>query len=242
MRIFANCLEMHNEVKRDLHEMGTQVHPESMQDKDVSQDPMYRTIELSPYAFSIVDASDRDALIRKLGFNLEWCHRDFVERISGLNASPVNPGEAHALRPEWAEFLHDGKFAYTYSERLGQQVEESPGNTISALRRIIGELSARPNTRQAVLPIFRPSDLDNLGGRKRVPCSLQYQFLIRSGKLQMVYNMRSSDFITHFAYDLWHAAELQELMCDALERQAGWLTFFTGSLHIYAKDADQATF
>ena len=242
MRIYQNCHEMYSEVKRDIHEMGVVVHPQTMQDKKVADDPAYRTLELSPCVFSILDGSDRHKWIESLGKNLSWCDHDFAERICG---KPVNPGEAFKKRPEWAEFIEeDGRFAYTYAERFSTPIYSTPtGPRETALTKVLHELMERPDTRQAIVPVFNAQlDLQNIGGRHRVPCSLHYQFMRRVDGLRLMYVMRSTDFITHFPYDIWMALELQWRFASLLGVEVGPFTFFTGSLHIYAKDADEGVF
>lgn len=225
MRIYKNCIEAESEVHRDLFEMGIRVHPKTMQDKVIEGNKDFETIELSGYSFAIKDTSDKDDLIKKRGLNLDWCYDDFEERVAPLGFA-VNPGEAYKLRPEWEEFVHDGKFAYTYSERLNYQ-----------LNKTIGILREDPNTRQAVITVYEGSkDSENRLGHKRVPCSMYYQFLVRGNKLNCIYTMRSSDFMTHWPYDIWHAAALQELIAKQLNIEVGDLVFFSGSLHAYAKD------
>jgi thymidylate synthase len=248
MRIYRNCREMYSEVKRDLHEMGTLVHPQTMQDKIVADDPNYRTLELSPYTFTILDGSDRTQWLSDIKYNIDWCLADFEERVSTLRGGiPINPGEAWKLRAEtWSEFIHDGKFAYTYSDRLGQSFASAPDDTPNvrkALPRVVAELGRHPNTRQAVLPIFDPVlDIPRLGSSQRVPCSLYYQFLRRDDGLRVIYAMRSSDLITHFPYDIWMALQLQHAVAQILEIPSERFIFFTGSLHLYAKDADPGVF
>lgn len=249
MRIYRSCDEMHEEVKRDLHEMGTIVHPQTMQDKAVGDDADYRTLELSPYGFMLEDATDRDDWLRRLGCSLPWAIAEFNERARRpyMTGSVVNPGEAWTHREHvWKEFIHQGRFAYTYSERIGLGVADmstQPPSDTSAIRRVIFELSTNPDSRQCVLPIFNAIyDLPNLGGIARVPCSLHYQFLRRREALEMLYVMRSSDFATHFPYDIWLACELQRFVATELGVPAGRFTFFTGSLHLYAKDADPGVF
>lgn len=246
MRIFDNCKEMYSDVKRDLHEMGTIVHPETMQDIDVKDNPDFRTLELSPATFMILNGDDRDEWLLSLGGNLEWCKADFHERVH----SPIyhscpgpNPGQAWELRREtWAPFIHDGRFAYTYGERFGAQSEinDSPK---TALQRVVEQLSMNTGTRQAVLPIFDGyRDLPNLGGKKRVPCSLHYQFMRRRGVLDMIYVMRSTDFHTHFMYDTWMALNMRDFVAGLLGIEPGRYIYFTASLHIYAKDAEEGVF
>lgn len=242
MRIYANCMEMHSEVKRDLHEMGIKVHPQTMQDKQVADNPDFETLELSPCDFTILDGRDRDDLLVHTGKRLDWAKAEFEERVDG---GTHNPGSAWELRREtWAQFIHNGEFAYTYSERFGQPLHSKRGEFCgSPLDIVVRELREHPDTRQAILPMFDGyTDLPNLGGKARVPCTLQYQFLIRAGELRMIYTMRSSDFATHFPYDIWLALQLQEYVASVLTIAPGRFTFFTGSLHLYAKDADPGTF
>ena len=231
MRIFANCVEAYNEVRRDLHELGTLVHPQTMQDRDVKDNPDYRTLELSPYGFTIENGSDIKGLLDSLDKSSTWMEAEFTERIGNA----PNPGTAWELRADtWRPFLHDGAFAYTYAQRM---------NYGEALLKVFHELADHPDTRQAVLPIFSgPLDLPNLGGTARVPCSLHYQFLRRNGALQMIYVMRSSDFLTHFPYDIALAIRLQWYLAGLLLLPVGHFTFFTGSLHLYARDADPGVF
>ncbi len=223
MRIYQNCMEMLSEVHRDLFEMGQTVKPRTMQDKNIEGNEDFETLELSSYPFAIESPLDIDEMIQHRGLNIEWCRRDFEERTS---TADINPGEAYKLREEWEEFVHGGKFAYTYNERL-----------IYQLRETIKLLKFDPDTRQAVITIYEGGkDVHNRGGIKRVPCSMYYQFMVRNGALDCVYTMRSSDFMTHFPYDIWHAVMLQNLIAKEIGFPAGKLTFFSGSLHAYKKD------
>lgn len=245
MRIYQNCHEMHSEEKRNLHEMGTIVHPQSMQDKVVADDPAFRTIELSPAVFTILDGSDRDAWLRDLNLDLDWCHEDFVERVHGYSTGwGVNPGEAYKRRKVWDEFVHGGKFAYTYSERFARAVDRDADGDgwETAIERVVRELKERPDTRQAVLPVFDLTDLAYLGGRRRIPCSLHYQFTRRAQGLSTFYVMRSTDFKEHFPYDIWMGLQLQQFVASLIGSNVGPFTFFTGSLHLYAKDAEPGVF
>ena len=125
---------------------------------------------------------------------------------------------------------------------MGRLIKVGAGGC-SALDRVVTELMNHPDSRQCILPIFDArDDLPNLGGIKRVPCSLHYQFAIRDGELRIFYVMRSSDFATHFAYDIWMALELQHYIAGLLDKHPGRMTFFTGSLHLYKKDWDRETF
>lgn len=249
MRIYTDPLQAVIEVERDLWEMGINVQVQTMQDKQVANDPDYLTKEVRGYAFQIVDYAwnqEREVDVVNHVYDkpqdgvpvLKYIEQEFQDRIGGV---AMNPGKAWALRPEvWEQFLHNGKFAYTYSERITPQ-----------LLRVIEELQVRPETRQAIIEIHSRlrvyqqrnqqevhpgADLTNMGGHGRIPCSMYYQFMKREGKLDMVYTMRSCDFLTHFVIDIMLATRLQRYVAKQLGVPVGLFTYFTGSLHAYAKD------
>lgn len=240
MRIFANCKEAVKEAERDLFEMGIRVQPQTMQDRFVGNDPNYATLELSPYGFQIVDGgqSDKEQFILYPYDNIEgpnvlaWAQAEFEERILRYNSPQVpggvlNPGKAWHLREDvWKDYIHNGHFAYTYAERFGDQ-----------LAKVIYELKTRPESRQVVMQMYNYSiDQRRWGAVARVPCSLNYQFLLREGKLSLIYTMRSNDFLTFFPSDNYLAMSMQEFVAGEIGAKLGRYTFFTGSLHAYHKD------
>ena len=223
MRIFANCHETVSELKRELKEMGVEVRLNRMQDKDVKDDPDYYTMELRGYSYAILDTKDKDYLLEAFGKDKKWAEEEFAERISGLE---LNPGEAWKFRENvWSEFLHDGKLAYTYSERIGDQV-----------KKLIEEFKVNPTTRQAYLSIWDPNiDVDKIG-KERVPCSLGYHFMIRDGKMECRYMIRSNDLMEHWSYDVWLAITLQEYISSAVGVPIGRFEQYICSLHGYQKN------
>lgn len=234
MRIYKNCKEAINEIQRDLYEMGTEVHPESMQNKVVKDDDSYITKELQGYSFMILDSSDKNSIATPLN----WCEAEFKERIQGWQncelSKPLNPGNAYKEREDvWKEFLNeDGKFCYTYNERMIWQIKAN-----------IEELKKNPNSRQCIIQFHdRNIDQKNMGGIKRVPCSMFYQLMIRDGKLDIIYTMRSTDFFTHFKNDIWHAITFRNFIADELDIEKGKFIMFASSLHAYKKDFPEGVF
>ena len=218
-RIYKNCKEAINEIKRDIHEMGIKVHPHSMQNKIVKDDPNYETLEVQNYSFTILDTSDKDDIV---GSDYKWCVEEFTERIDD---NFHNPGKAWKLREStWEPFLVDGIMDYTYNERI---------NAWQQLERVIEELKYNPDTRQAIIQIHSPHDAREMGGKRRIPCSMYYQLMIRNGKLDIIYNMRSSDFSTHFKNDIWLADELRKYISFAIQMPIGLFFMNISSLHIY---------
>jgi thymidylate synthase len=146
----------------------------------------------------------------------------------------MNPGNAWKLRQNvWDEFLHDGKFAYTYTERFNEQTMKAGAQLATAIH----QLQINPGTRQAIVGIHQgPREIPHMGGAGRVPCSMYYQFLRRHDELHMIYTMRSCDLLTHFPVDIILALKMQEHVARELGCKLGTFTYFCGSLHAYRKD------
>jgi len=232
MRIYSSCSEAIREVERDIYEMGIVIPCDTMQDKVVAGDPDFETMELQNYCFTVLDTSDRGRILEYMrpdDLAIEWAEAEFKERMS---ENPVNPGEAWKLRRDvWEEFIHKGKFAYTYNERIREQLVP-----------VCEELKRRHGTRQAVIQIHNEDDYLRMGAVARIPCSMHYQFMVRKEKLFMTYVMRSTDYITHFAYDLWLAMAMQSSIAKFIGIPIGDFCFFTSSLHMYRKDAREGVF
>lgn len=183
----------------------------------------------------------------------KWLSDDFIERVQ----QNVNPGEARKIRPwVWEEFIHDDwfhsykTFDYTYSERI-------------KLFDLLKEIDQHPTSRQYVFNIWDREDRFWVNGRRRIPCSLNYQILVRpnweiddNGKpifaVNMIYNMRSCDFLTHFPIDIIQAVNLLKYITEHLNNTQnfkeydttkwhdtyalGKLYYNCASLHLYKKD------
>jgi thymidylate synthase len=223
MRIYVDWPECYEEVKRDLAEMGILVKPKTMQDKVIENNEAYETMELQNYSYSLLNAKS-NAITRVVQ---PWADAEFEERVNPVGN--INPGEAWKLRENvWTEYLHDGKMAYTYNERIMFNDQ---------LNKIIKRLKEDRDSRQLWLSIWNPAiDPDKLGGISRVPCSLGYNFQFRDGKLNMHYIMRSCDFNTHFINDVYLAIKLLEYVAKECGMEVGSFTHTMFSLHVYRKD------
>lgn len=286
MRIYTNYEEVISEIKRDLIEMWQPISTYSMQNKIIEWDSDYETKEITNYSFclsnfdhiedmidfpefekaeknridkyfethKVEDYSQEYKSVEEIKENWKnilriWLFDDFNERIK----PQVNPWEAYKLRPwVWEEFLHKGNkteilFDYTYSERIN----------ISDMFR---EMVKHPMSRQYVYNIWDRSDREFVNGKKRIPCSLSYQVLIRpnweldeKGKqllaVNLIYTMRSCDFLTHFPIDIIQAVNLLRYFVKHLNNWKKDYSFVPGklyyncaSLHLYKKDLIEDVF
>lgn len=228
MRLFISFDEAQNEIARDLAELGETVQPETMQAIDVHDNPDYLTKELVNYGYSVTKPNFTEIE----GVHEEWVKQEWEDRLIG----DLNPGRAWKKRPEiWRNLMTQppgrgpgaGHFSYTYSRRMGGKY----------LQGIIDELAIHPHSRQLYLPVWTPTD-STRRGVQRVPCSLGYWFVQRSGKLNLTYMMRSCDFHTHYSNDVALAAIMQKYVSLKAGLKLGTFTHFVGSLHVYAKDVE----
>lgn len=226
MRFYKNFPEALNELRRELKEMGVRLHTKSVQNIDISNNPDYEMLEITNYAYSVLDPNVSLIPLK----DKEWCNEEFRERTGGV---PLNPGTAYLLRRDyWKNFFSKVRgnaltpmMDYSYPERMYQQLPS-----------VIKALKADLLTRRAFLPIFDAShdfaeDLD-----VRIPCSLGYWFSYRQNQLNITYLQRSADFSEHFNNDIWLAAKLMDYVAFKIDVRPGSFTHWLGSLHIFAKD------
>lgn len=230
MRIYSNSFELMSEMGRELNSYGQIVKPKTYQNKVIEGNEDFHTKELICQQYCLTSLGDPVWLF-VFSHSKEWADAEFKERIdtSGI----INPGKAWELRKDlWEQFLVNGKFDYTYNERM------------VILPYTIQLLKSDSDTRKAVLPIFNGNGEDDTlyyHGNKRIPCSMYYDFLIRkNGKgekvLHICYHQRSSDFIIHFGNDVYLAWRLMEYVAKEVGVKPGYLYHTIDSLHAYKKD------
>jgi thymidylate synthase len=95
----------------------------------------------------------------------------------------------------------------------------------------------KPDTRKAVLSIYRAEDHANLYD---VPCTCALQFFPRSGVLHALGQMRSNDLYMGMAHDIFAFTFLQELLARSAGLEVGAYHHQVGSLHLYERDRDRA--
>lgn len=126
------------------------------------------------------------------------------------------------------EFSDDGFF---YSGAYGPQI-------VDQLTYVCDMLSSDPDTRQAVIEVWRPNPRPS----RDIPCTLSFQFLARGNKLHCVQSMRSSDVWLGYPYDAFNAAMLTMYIILLLRARkknprkgldVGTHTLVVGSQHLY---------
>ncbi len=94
---------------------------------------------------------------------------------------------------------------------------------------IIHTLQHDPDTRQAVLTIWRPRPM----GSKDIPCTVMMHFMLRNNSLEMVTYMRSNDAWLGLPYDLFTFTMIQRYVACAIGSGLGPYHHMVGSFHLY---------
>lgn len=236
---------------------GEEVEVGEWQSQDVSEKPHMVSRELRHETFRLPIAFSVAGLQHDIKPNLPWAEDHFQERVNG---EPLNPPPSEAWWPYRvngnAEHKEDEKFSHTYPERMWPTFANVGGTTnlgrqifvphvgvrfeYGDLADLIRQLVKNPQTRQAYLPIWFPEDTGAVSGQ-RVPCTLGYHFLIRNGKAEIVYYIRSCDLLRHFTDDVYMACRLLQWVVGKLREHginatASSLIMHISSLHVFRGD------
>ena len=197
---------------RRIYEAGAESHPRNLRIKEIICNTMRVDMR-----WPIVSVKRR-----KMGFKFLAAEAWWI--LSGKN----DVASRRPYSPHIASFSNDG---YHFDGAYGPKI-------IDQLRYIIDTLERDPDSRQAVIEIWRPNPRDS----RDVPCTLNIQWLIRDGKLNCIDTMRSSDAWLGWPYDTFNFSMLSTYVLLLLKERnsakfadlklgALWLT--AGSSHLY---------
>lgn len=247
-----------DEILLQLECFGEEVRSTHWQGQDISGKQEMTPIELQNVIFEMNMPETEGQAQHQIKPNLPWAEEHFLERVGGV---PLNPPPSAKTWP-FAQAGHVdhtddyGQFSHTYPERFwpkhaGHDMssycdgsrDDDPGNfgvryDLGDLNDVVDLLRTDLSTRQAYLPIWFPEDTGAVSDQ-RVPCSLGYHFMVRSGRLHVTYMIRAVDFWRHFADDVYMAVRLGQWVRDKLDREPlvmGNLTMHTMSMHCFAGD------
>lgn len=225
---------------------------------DVSGNPMLVSQEMRYVNFRMDIPDNKFLLADKTECNYDWAEEHFQERISG---HPLNPAPSHvrwpyAMANNSTHVDENEVFSHTYPERYWPKFANVEGTTAEGrqifvphvgIRYLYGDLEdlvklmiRSPMTRQAYLPVWFPEDTGAIEGQ-RLPCTLGYHFLMRDGKVDVSYFMRSCDFVRHFDDDMYLTGRLLQFIVGKLREaghdvRVGDMIVQISSLHIFQGD------
>ena len=237
-RVFTSFKDALNETIRELFSRGRTVFDPTIQGKYVGdRKEEFEQKEIIGYSFTVVITKDlnqdlKDMLsFAKKVFRKDWLTPEVGDKWFEEMLQPINPDtwwKGTGLEEYWKEFgiEKDGRFAYTYGERLS-----------AAIPQLIHCLKRNKYMRGAVATVYESSrDLTNMG-KRRVPCTMYVQVLIRpeAGEdvLTGIVTFRSQDLATFFPLDVYKSARLFQYIAEQVGVRFKYYIHFTGSLHAY---------
>ncbi len=116
-------------------------------------------------------------------------------------------------------------FEYSYGERLHKHDQ---------LNKAVERIAKDPTTRQCVVSIWMPEDLES----STPPCITHVQLIIRDGRLHVVAFLRSHDFERAFVHNAFGLREVMLYVINKLRERGvlvepGTLTMHITSCHVY---------
>jgi len=111
------------------------------------------------------------------------------------------------------------------------------GEGIDQLADVVEKLSTTPTDRRMIVTAWAPRDIDKMA----LPaCHYGFQVLVRSGKLDLLWNQRSVDTMLGLPFNIASYGILLHLLAKESGLEEGKLGGFLGDVHIYHNHFDGA--
>lgn len=128
------------------------------------------------------------------------------------------------------------RFADEYGNAHGAYGYRWENHKQDQIKAAIELLKRSEETRQCVIAIWNATDLCMAAydfAEPDMPCTLTIQFLVNSGQLHMIVNMRSNDLWLGTPYDVFAFTSIQQLVAGELALPMGTYVHQVGSMHLY---------
>lgn len=160
------------------------------------------------------------------------CGRSLNQAIGAAEALQLIGGVStpvllNEITANFSQFMDGQEFYGAYGPRVRAQLPE-----------VQRKLEADPDTRQAIVTIWRVDDL--WVQTKDLPCTLTLHFFVRDDQLELHTHMRSQDAWWGWSYDAFQFTRLQVTMADALGLGLGAYYHRADSFHLYDRDHEAA--
>jgi thymidylate synthase len=159
----------------------------------------------------------------KREFNMEYAEAEWQWYLSG-NRSIIKLGDIYGKIPQiWQRMANpEGEVNSNYGWQWERKYQ---------LDKVVAQLKADPNTRQAAISIYDGKEIKNY--KYDTPCTYAVQFTVIKDKLNMCVVMRSNDLWYGFCNDQYCFSKLQEIVSKRTGYDIGTYYHFAHNLHIY---------
>ena len=186
-------------------------------------------------SFKILDPRNRLPYITERNYSIAYMLGELLWVMAGRN----DVEWIATYSPFWLNVTDDGS---TSSSAPGYRIFKNHpridnGSHIQ-YERVLNELKSDRDSRRAILYFTQPTD--HFVSKLDIGCVTNAQALIRSDKLHLIVNMRSSDLILGLPYDVGIFTIVQEMMAMDLGVEVGELVWHANSEHIYERNFEIA--
>lgn len=194
------------------------------------------TREIIGYLFS-VDAGEQRTMVQCPERKLDPCF-SAAEVLWYFSANP-SLKMLKRYAPNISQFYGG---AVTSVGAYGPRLLGSPGAPDGIMRAVINTLKKSPDSRQAVAAVWTPGDIYGAVVHPAdVPCTLNFQFLIRDKRLIMSVAMRSNDAWRGLPNDAFAFMCIQRVVAAELDVEVGeYHHHVIGSMHLYEREEELA--
>lgn len=206
--VIENMRDGYVELVDWVRDYGSDVAPRGM-----------KTCEIEDATFVLNDPLDALPVGVGRDLNLAIGAAEALLLCGGISSPTLLTSVSSTFR----RFLDGGDLHGGYGRRIRDQVP-----------RVVERLAVDPDTRQAIITIWDPA-YDQVDTRD-LPCTLNFGFRVRDGKLNMSVCMRSSDLWLGLPYDVFTFTQLQCTVAHALGLPVGTYTHHAYSFHLYERN------
>lgn len=128
---------------------------------------------------------------------------------------------------EWAD--KDGNLGPVY----GQQWRDFGGK--DQLQGIVDRIRTNPECRRLLVSAWNPPEISKMA---LPPCHYSFQFVVQGDKLNLLFNMRSTDCFLGLPFNIASYALLCHMVAHLSGLKAGELVYNGGDVHIYKNHFD----
>ena len=194
-----------------------------------------KVYEVSPAILILTNPRDRLLSFNEMRNIKRYCYGEALWYLSGSNRLDF----ISKYSKFWNKISDDGMVCnsaygkYIFADKYYDGIKH-----ISQWEYVKQTLQKDIMSRQALIHIKPIQTMPT----KDVVCTTTLQFMVRDGKLDLIVNMRSNDFVKGLTYDVFQFTLLQELMAAELDGiKLGRYVHIANNLHLYESDVDMVT-
>lgn len=149
----------------------------------------------------------------------EFCRRILEDDEFSLRWGDC--GRAYGAQWRRAYYVNPYNLGITEVDQLGEVIEEIKNN---------------PDSRRLVVSSF---NLDNLKHAALPCCHHQFQFIVSKGKLDLIFDMRSTDVFLGLPFNISSYGLLLHMVAKLTGYEPGYLIYHGKDVHIYSNHVEQ---